>query len=734
MAKSSGSVVTKSIKKRMLITVGLIVCGFCIVIFTLTRISLIQHNELSAAAADQQLRDTVVPAKRGTIYDTNMNVLAESAPVWTVVLSPMSISDEDAPAIATGLSQILEVDYQTVLDKCAETNYYSVVKRKVDQPIIEEIRQYMLDNELGGVNYIEDAKRYYPYGNFLAQVLGFVGTDNQGLSGIEAYYDKDLSGTPGRLLTAKNAVGSDMYYDFETSHDPVPGNSLVLTIDEVIQHYLEKSLETAVIEHNVQNKALGIVMNVKTGDILAMSVKPDYDPNDPFTIFDASAQERLAAITDEDERSTQLGLEQQSQWRNKAISDNYEPGSVFKVVTASTALETGASTLDSTYYCSNSVQVGPHTMHCASGPHGSESFVQATINSCNPAFIAIGQAIGISDFCKYVRGFGFGVKTGIDLPGEAEGMILSESQMGIVELSSCAFGQSNTVTPIQMITAVSAAANGGYLVQPRIVRQIVDAEGNIVKNYDTEIKRQVISNETSEEIAAIMEQVVLHANGQNAYVAGFRIGGKSGTAQDLTSSEVGKYWASFVAVAPTDDPEIAILIVLDNARSEKSIYGGILVAPIVGSIMRNVLPYIGVDAVYTEEELETVDIATPDVTGRTLTSAYAYLQPLGLSYTIIGEGTTVLAQYPLVGQSVPRGSKVLLYTDESEQRTATVPDVSGKSISAAQTELELAGLNIRTSGATAEGSVAASQSVAEGEVIPAGSVVTVEFVDNSIND
>ncbi|MDO4566982.1 MAG: penicillin-binding transpeptidase domain-containing protein, partial [Oscillospiraceae bacterium] len=408
---------------------------------------------------------------------------------------------------------------------------------------------------------------------------------------------------------------------------------------------------------------------------------------------------------------------------------------VFKVVTAATALETGSSTLESSFFCSGSVQVGPHTMRCAnSNGHGSESFVQATINSCNPAFIAIGQAIGSHDFSKYFQAFGLTEKTGIDLPGEATSIYIREEDMGIVELSSAAFGQSNKITPIQMITAVSAVVNGGYLVQPHIISQITDYEGNIVKSYDTEIKRQVISGETSQLMAEIMEQVVLNANGRNAYVAGFRIGGKSGTAQDLTSDEEGKYWASFVGIAPADDPEIAVLIVLDNARSEKSIYGGILVAPIVGSIMKNVLPYIGVDAVYTEEELETIDVAAPDVTGRTLTSAYAYLQPLGLSYTVIGSGTEVVAQYPLAGQSLPRGSTVILYTEETEQRSVEVPDLSGRTPESAESALQSLGLNIRVSGSASSTAEAVSQSLEAGASVPAGSVVDVEFIDNAVND
>ncbi|MEG2083657.1 MAG: penicillin-binding transpeptidase domain-containing protein, partial [Oscillospiraceae bacterium] len=554
---------------------------------------------------------------------------------------------------------------------------------------------------------------------------------NQGLSGVEAYYDDYLSGTAGRVLTAKNAVGGDMYYEYETTFDPEPGCSLVLTIDEVIQHYLEKSLETAVKVHNVKNKACGIVLNVKTGEILAMSTKPDYDPNSPLEIFDPAVAEMLAGITDSEEYNKQLGLAQQSQWRNKAISDTYEPGSVFKIVTASTALETGAVSLNSTFYCGGSKKVGPHTMYCANhNGHGQETFLQATINSCNPAFIEIGQAIGVKNFCKYFEGFGLTEKTGVDLPGEAISQYIREEHMGIVELSSCSYGQSNSITPLQMITAAAAVVNGGYLVQPHVVKQIIDEDGSIIKSFNGETKRQVISSETSKLMAEIMEQVVLHANGRNAYVSGFRIGGKSGTSQDLGSKIVGKYWASFLGIAPVDDPEIAVLIILDYAQSKDSIYGGILAAPIVGSVMKNVLPYIGIDAVYTEEELGMLDVSVPNVTGRSITSSYAYLQPLGLSATVVGEGTEIVSQFPLAGQSVPRGSSVLLYTDATAPREVKVPDVTGRGQTEATMLFKSVGLNMRASGS----GQASGQSVAPGETVAVGTVVTVEFVDHSIAD
>ncbi len=731
--KQGRSVVTQSIKKRMLITVGLMVCGFCVLIVSLVRVSILKHDEYSSLASSQQLRDTVITAPRGTIYDNNMNVLAMSATVWTVALSPKDIKESNEAAIAAKLSEVLEVDEQTILEKCKENNYYSVVRRKVDQHIVDEIRAWMAEEKIGGISFYEDAKRYYPYGNFLAQTLGFVGTDNQGLSGLEAYYDNYLSGTAGRTVTAKNAVGSDMYYEYETIHEAKAGYSLVLTIDEVIQHYLEKNLEAAIIEHNIRNNAYGVIMDVNTGAVYAMAVKPDFDPNDPFTILDEEAAAAIEAIDDGEERAKQLGLAQQKQWRNTVISDNYEPGSVFKVVTASTALETGAFNLNSSFYCPGSITVGPHTMSCATRAHGAEDFTHAVVNSCNVAFVTMGQGIGADDFCKFHEAFGLTEKTGIDLPGESKGDYIRRDNMGIVELSSCAFGQSNTVTALQLATAVAAAVNGGYLVQPHIVDQVIDADGNIVESNETQVKRQVISAETSATMARVLEQVVVEGNSQNAYVAGFRLGGKSGTAQDLKSNEEGKYWASFCAFAPADDPQIVCLVVYDNARST-SIFGGTIVAPVVASIMADVLPYIGVDAVYSEEELANLDVATPAVTGMSITQAKSWLQPEGLSSTVLGEGTTVVRQFPSSGQSIPRGSTVILYTDERDLITAVVPDVSGKTVSDATATLAAYGFNIKTSGSISTSATATSQTVAPGQELPTGSVVTVEFVDSTIGD
>lgn len=733
------TVVPGSIKKRMTVTVGIIVCGFCVLIFSLANLSIMRHDELSEQAINQQLRDTVVTAQRGTIYDANMNILAKSETVWTVALSPKQLqsANEDFEVVATGLSEILGVDYDSVLEKCSENNYYSIVKRKVDQPIVDEIRNFIIEKEISGISFTEDWKRYYYYGNFASTVIGFVGTDNQGLAGLEAYYDEVLSGTAGRVVSAKNAVGSDMYYEYETRYDAKAGDSLVLTIDEVIQHYLEKHLEAAVEEHNVENRAVGIVMNVKTGAILAMATKGDFDPNDPLTIADEETRAAIDALAGTDEYYTALGEAQQFQWRNKAISDFYYPGSVFKIVTASAALDTGSSTLnDYAYYCTGTTTIANRTYSCATGGHGSEDFVHCVINSCNCAFINIGQRLGIQDFGSYFEAFGLTQKTGIDLPGEgapAAGVTYhSSSTMSIVDLASSSFGQSNTVTPIQMITAISAAVNGGYLVTPHLVSQVIDEDGSIVEAYDSQIKRQAISTETSKLMAETLEQVVIYGNSQNAYVAGYRIGGKSGTAEKQNGNE-GEYIASFCGFAPADDPEIAVLILFDTAHSY-SIYGGTIVAPVVASVMADVLPYMGVDPIYTEEELENADVQTPVLTGIKKTQADSRLNPLGLSAITYGEGDTVTEQFPLAGQSIPRGSNVVLYFGGAEAHTVEMPDLSGATVSSASATLKALGLNIRTEGAAFDGATAMEQSVAAGESVQAGSVITVKFINNSVND
>ena len=726
--------VSKGIKKRMLITVGIIVCGFCVLVINLINISIVNHQRYSDLAINQQLRPTAIRAPRGTIYDTNMNVLAESISAWTVALSPKDIKEADCEKIAGALSEILEVDYQKVLDKCHENNYYAEIKRQVEKPQVDRIKQWMLDENVKGISFNDDAKRFYPHDNFCAQVLGCVGSDNQGLAGLEAYYEKTLTGTPGRKVTAKTAVGGDMYEEYNAYHEPTPGNSLVLTIDETIQRYLEKSLERALVEHNVSKRVTGIVMNVNTGEILGMGTKGDFNPNDPFTIFDAKERERIAAIPDSEARAAAYQAALMLQWRNKAISDAYEPGSVFKIVTASAALESGACTLDSRFYCSGSVQVGVHTMHCANhNGHGSQNFEQALINSCNPAFIEIGRLIGPERFYNYFKAFGLTEKTGVDLPGEGTSLYYTAPQLKEVELASCSYGQSLSISPLQMITAACAAVNGGYLVQPHVVKQIIDNSGNIIESFDYGVKRQVISAETSRTMATLLESVVVNKN-TNAYVAGFRIGGKSGTAQKLGQGE-GNYIVSYCGFAPADHPEIAVLVLFDEAHSY-SIFGGTIVGPVIGTLMSEILPYMGISPVYTANELKYADVSVPNVEGTSLTYASGALQQKGLYFEIVGNenGTKVVKQFPLPGRSVPKGSKIILYTDpDPQQSVVTMPDVTRRSVEAVRSILSALNLNLRVVGSNSRDALAVYQNEEAGHRLVAGSVVEVEFVEEDID-
>ena len=734
MARQKETKKSFGIKRRMTIVVAIITLSFFIVIASLAIVSIINHEKYTSIAISQQIRDSNVAPTRGSIYDANMNVLAESATVYTVALSPLDIKEENYEKIADGLSRILGVDRQEIFDQCHEQSYYSIVKRKVDQPVVEQIRNWMSEEKVGGITFSEDAKRYYPYGNFLSQVLGFVGTDNYGLSGLEAYYNDYLSGIAGRVITAQNAHGTETFYSNETNYEVTEGYSLVLTVDNVIQHYLESALDTAVREHNVKNRACGIVMNVNTGEILAMATKGDFDPNTPFTVSDQSVLDAIAEMETDEEKNNAYSAAQQLQWNNKAIQDTYEPGSVFKSITASTALETGAADLNSQYYCGLYYQVTDQIrMKCATRAHGWETFPEALVNSCNPAFIQIGQSIGSKNFFQYFQAFGLTDKTGIDLPGEANSIYYDEDSLGVVQLASCSYGQSNALTPIQMITAFSAVVNGGNLMQPYIVSEIIDDDGNTIESFEPTVKRQVISEETSATMCTLLEDVVKSSNGSNVYLAGYRVGGKSRTSQKLVYGESGYYISSFIAFAPADDPQVAILILLDNAKSY-SIYGSTLVGPIVQSVMADVLPYLGVERVYTDEEMENIDVSVPNVMDYSLTQARSVLQRVGFELKIIGDGTVVTNQYPVGGQAVTRGSVVVLYTNDEEVKEVTVPDLTDRTIKSAENILHEMDLNIKVEGSNSSTATAISQSYEPGEIVKAGTVITVTFIDSSLND
>lgn len=748
-------------RRRILFAAAVLGVGaFLVIAGRLFQLQVLDYEFYEEKAIAQQTRDKTIEPLRGTIYDCNRKPLAISASVEMVTLEPRKIKDEEQrQLIAQKLSEILELDYDEVYAKAAKTNSaYEVIKRRVEKEDADRVRQFRSEyndqvdaynkklkegaekkERIISIYMAPDAKRYYPFGNFAAQVLGFVGTDNQGLAGIEAKYDSYLTGVPGRTIRATNAEGDEMPFSYEMYYEAQDGNDIVLTIDEVIQHYLEKNLEIAAYDNLTQNRVTGIVMEVDTGAILGMATKGDFDPNEPFTITDQAAAEELAAITDEEEYKKRRNEILQAQWQNKAVTDTYDPGSTFKIITASMALEEKAVSLNSTFYCPGYAMVEgwPNPIKCWRYPrtHETQDLYQAIQNSCNPAFISIGQAVGARNFLKYYNAFGLDAPTGIDLPGEGTSIFHSESQFlsNKVDLATASFGQNFQISPIQLITAVSAVANGGNLMKPYVVKEILDSNGAIIKRTEPTVVRQVISQDTSDLMCDILETVVSKGTGKNAYVAGYRIAGKTGTsekkAKQAATGRDDLRVASFIAFAPADDPKIAVLVILDEPGVQQKT-GGITAGPVVRRIMADILPYLGVEPTYTSEELAKKDITTPDVRGRTKIEAESELSKSGLSFRTVGDGETVTDQMPAAGAAIPSTAQVVLYLGGNKPTDPIeVPDVTGLSVSAAKARLERAGFYMKTYGADGSGGniVATKQSVTGQAVM--GTVITVEFTD-----
>lgn len=747
--------VSKSMRIRaIIVTVVFVLGGFGLLIHNLAVLQIRDTEKYSTAAEAQQLSDQVIRPNRGVIYDTNMKVLARSATVWTVVLSPrdMNHNKVDIYMVASKLAELLEMDVEAVLEKVSKTDSnYQILKRQIEKPVADAITQWIKEynaNEANstsivGITLEQDSKRYYPYGDFASTVLGFTNVDGDGVTGLELYYNDTLTGTPGRIVAMKNAWGYDLPGEnYEAKYEAEDGNGLVLTIDETIQHSLEKYLMNAVTEHNVTNRGVGIVMNVNTGEIYAMATMPGYDLNNPYALTDANLAAQIAAIEDEAERTTQRQAAQRAQWRNKAVSDIYYPGSVFKMMTASAALDSGAATLETSFGCSGSFQVAKGvTMNCAEhAGHGTQNFYQGLDNSCNPYFIQLAWQMGADTFSDYLQAFGFAERTGIDMDDEAKSQIVSRENMTAVSLASSAFGQTSSLTPISMITAAAAVVNGGNLVQPHVVRQVLDADGNIIQNIEPTVKRQVISEETSAQICEMLASSVETGHGKNARVLGYAIGGKSGTSQKKQSlsgeDSQQEYIASFLGFAPADNPEIAVLVLLDNPHSYSS-YGGRLAAPVVASVISEAMPYLGHDPQYSEEELATVEVGVPDMVDDLTTDAQIKLNAAGLNASIRGSGTKVVYQYPAAYSMLPRQSTIILYTDEGTGgELVTVPNVVGQSATTAINILKNTGLNVSTSGAMGDDWFvqAMSQSIAEGTQVELGTVVELVMHDVSMTD
>lgn len=745
-------------RRAMFVLIGLIAVGFGVVVFSLVRIQLVDGSGLKKIALDQQLQDTQIAAKRGTIYDANGKILAQSASVWQVVLEPKYIlpssSDTDAQKankeaararIVSGLAEILDIDEDTIQKKIDKGTYYEVLKRKVEteeRDKILKLKEELVDNynQSSGILLESDYKRYYPYGTLASTVLGFVGSDGQGLSGLEVYYDDYLTGTAGRVVSIKNAVGTDMPFEYDQMEEAKDGYSLKLTIDATIQSILEKYLDEGVINNNVHNRATAICMNVKTGAILGMAVSGDFDLNDPYTITNEEVMDAISKLPENEQQQAESDA-LQAQWRNKAVSDTYYPGSVFKMVTLSAAFEENLVRESDTFTCNGYTQVDEWKINChVLEGHGTETVEEGLMNSCNPMFMWLGFKLGKENFMEYFHGFGFADKTGIDLPGESTSIYYEASQMTNTDLAVYSFGQNFSITPIQMVTAAATIANGGYLVQPYVVSQIMDSDGNIVKTAETNVKRQVISTETAKRVAKIMNRNATEGTAKNGYVAGYRICGKTGTSEKVAKyreeggeakGAVMQYIASYCGFAPLDDPEVALLVFFDEPDVSGNFYGGAVAGPVFANMMSEILPYLGVEPQYTDEEADGLDTAAPVTVGESLTDAIAKVEAADLSYEVYGDGDTVLAQSPEPGVTVPSGGTVVLFTDEDSQKeTVEVPNLVGFSYSETNDIAASYGLQIKVTGVSSGNAsgVSSSQSIAKGEKVKPGTVITVNFI------
>ncbi|MBQ0098020.1 MAG: PASTA domain-containing protein [Oscillospiraceae bacterium] len=756
-------------KRTVWLLIIILAFGFGAVIARLAYLQLIKGEELQRMAVEQQLTDTKVNAKRGTIYDSKGKILAQSASVWRVVLAPAYFqTDEQREYVASRLSEILSLDKAKLLEDTKENTYYVSVKRQIESEEKDKIlelqselsEKYQLANV---VSLLDDYKRYYPYSELASSVIGFTGDDGQGLSGIEFQYDSNLTGTPGRIVSAQNAINTDMPFGYNQNIGAEDGHSIVLTIDETVQSIVEKYMTQGIIDNNVYNRGVCIAMDVNTGEILAMASVNGYDLNDPFTLS-AEEKDKIKDITDEylmkngyvedpsttdkkelekireTAKSEAESIALSKMWRNKAISDTYYPGSVFKMITLSMALQEKVVNKDSRFFCSGAFNLYEKTIHCHDiAGHGSQTYQESLWHSCNPAFIQIGQLVGEEKFWDYYQAFGFSEKTGIDLPGESDDIFFSEDgSLGPVDLAVASFGQNFSITPIQMITACSAVANGGYLVQPHVVKQILDSEGNVVSTISTDTKRQVISNEVSKEMCGILEENAISGSGSNGYVAGYRIAGKTGTSEKLNDSNgdgVDDYIASYCGFAPADEPKIAMLVFYDTPLSG-NYYGSAVSAPVFANIMAEVLPYLEIDAQYKDDEIENVDVTAGAYTGMNVSDASAQVEADGFNVMIKGEGDTVLAQNPVTGSTIPKGGTIVLYTDEnSANDKVTVPNFIGYSVSDCNYIAASYGVNVSVTGTvSASGAAAKTQSIAEGKEVSPGTVITVTFSTGGIND
>ena len=801
--------------RTMLIMLLLGVASFTVLFWKLYDLQINRHDELKAEAVSQQTDSMVISASRGTIYDKNGEIMAISYSTETVFVDPKAIEswvekqeqaiEEAAEAaaengksytppeildqayIARGLSRILDVEEETILEQLGRTNRQNeVIKKKVDQDVADEVRRFIngeIDDEgnqltmvnedgntvlisnpsrrptsLQGIHLTPDTKRLYPFGSLAGNVIGFVNANNMGAYGLEASYDDVLNGSNGLTVTPTNVNGTPLLFSGgEQMFDAENGSSLVLTLDTNVQYALEKGLESMLDKYDAANGGTGIVMDVNTGGIVAMASYPNYDPGDFSTIYTEGLQAELDAALAEiqQNRSTYETEEaynqalanaratiQFKQWRNKCYQDTYEPGSTFKPITLATALEEGVVNMNTTFTCTGSIHVEGwgKPINCSKrAGHGTQTLKVATGNSCNPAFVTMGLKIGTEAYYRYLKSFGLMETTGIDLPAEAEGIFANEDSFNsnVVSLAAYSFGQTFNVTPLELIRAQAATINGGYLYTPYLVEQVLDDEGNILSQHETTAVRQVISEETSAKVRECLEWVVSDGGGRNGQVTGYRIGGKTGTADKTGTKDV---VVSFMCFAPADDPQYIMLLTMDtpSRTTGTAVFGGTMVAPVASQIMSEILPLLGVEPDYTAEELVGADTTVPNVVGQTREAAEDRLADLGFTFRTVGDGDTVTDQTPAGGAIVPGNASIILYLGQEKPDTpCTVPNVVGKSASEANKAITNAGLIMKVTGTTTASSgnvYAITQSLPAGTEVAAGTVVTVQFGDNSVLD
>ena len=764
-----------SLKMKTRLTIWLCLPVLVLLIYMIWgiwKVSIKEGAKWKELANSQQLKSTVVTASRGTMYDAKGNVLAQSATVYKIYVDPVMLkqqcdardkrideledalaeekdpdkienyreqlaetktADETFDELVEFLAVKLQLETKEVREKLSDTSsQYIVLQNEVEKTLRDEIEAKLTELHIDGVRGEPQTKRVYPQEALAAHVLGYINSEGDGVYGLEASYDDYLKGVDGRVITAKDKDGNDIPYRYKQSYDVQNGNDLNLNIDINIQYMLEKGLQKAYETNLPTDRVCGIIMDPKTGKVYAEATAFSYDPNEPSVISDSQVSAELAALKNSDEYETARQDAWSLQWKDKCISELYFPGSVFKIITGSAALEEKAITMDDVFYCNNHITVEDREISCwTTGDHGGQNLAEAMANSCNPAFVQIGLKLGADKFTEYFDGFGYNELTGIDLPGEVNSYNIHYlSWLGPVELATSAFGQTNKVTPIQMITAVSAAVNGGYVLTPRVVGSVTDQNGNIVKRNEKEVKRQIISEETSAQMREILKGVVETNKSSNCYIPGYSIGGKSGTSQKLDENAKGDtYVGSYCAFAPAEDPQVIMLVMVDHPTGEE-FYGSQVAAPICQEVLSEVLPYMGMFPNYSEEELETVSINVPNVQYYTVEEAQKTLEELGFVVKVKGEGDTVLRQMP-AGVKIEHGGSVVLYTDQkTEVEKVTVPNIQGLTRQQAKDTLEMYGLNLIAEGSAAAEEVSYAlddQSYETGTSVPLGTAVTVTF-------